>query len=149
MVILALDEATNAGLIGGSGSVAGNAVVIDSAGNVYLAGSTNSRDMTVTVGPTRLGGTIGASGSDGFVAKLDPSLGVLYLRYLGGSGEDDINSIAVDDLSQAMVAGTTFSRDFPQVNAGAPTSPPPAGFGQPRGFASKLASDGTAACVEP
>jgi hypothetical protein len=134
----------NTRLIGGSGSDSGNAIGLDSSGNVYVAGTTSSRDLPVTVGPTRLGGTVGASGSDGFVAKLDPSLGVLYLRFLGGSGEDDINSLAVDDLSQAIVAGTTFSRDFPQVSAGAPTSPPPAFAGQSRGFASKLTSDGTA-----
>jgi len=133
----------NARLIGGSGSDAGHGIVLDSSGNIYVGGTTNSRDLPVTVGPTMLGGAIGSSGSDGFIAKLDPGLGLLYLRYLGGSGEDDISSIAVDGSSQAIVAGTTFSRDFPQVSAGAPTSPPPAFAGAPRGFASKLTSDGT------
>ncbi len=134
----------NARLIGGSGSDSGNAVGLDSSGNVYVAGTTSSRDLHVTVGPSVLGGVIGSSGSDGFVAKLDPSLTVLYLRYLGGSGEDDINSLTVDASDQAIVAGTTFSRDFPVVNAGAPTSPPPASASVPRGFATKLTTDGTA-----
>jgi hypothetical protein len=134
----------NARLIGGSGSDSGIAIALDSSSNIYVAGTTTSRDLPVTVGPPILGGAVGASGSDGFVARLDPSLGVLYLRYLGGSGEDDIASITADASNQAIVAGTTFSRDFPVVSAGAPTSPPPSFSGVPRGFATKLTTDGTA-----
>ena len=132
-------------LIGGSGGDLGTAIALDAAGNVYLAGSTDSRILGTTVGPP-LNGTAFTPGTDGFVAKLDPALATLYLRYVGGSGfgGDTINSIAVDDLGQAIVVGTTFSGNFPQVNVGAPASPPPSAIGQPRAFASKLTSNGAA-----
>jgi hypothetical protein len=130
-------------LIGGSGSDLGNAIAVDTAGNVYLAGTTNSRDLGVTVGPP-LNGNFFSADSDGFVAKLDPALSTVYLRYVGGSGfgGDSIAGVAVDDVGQAIVVGTTFSTNFPQVNVGSPASPPPSGTGQPRGFASKLTSTG-------
>ena len=132
-------------LIGASGGDLGTAIALDPAGNVYLAGNTDSRTLGATVGPP-LNGNAFTPGTDGFVAKLDPTLATIYLRYVGGSGfgGDTISSIAVDDLGQAMVTGTTFSSDFPQVNVGAPASPPPAAIGQPRAFAAKLSGNGAA-----
>ena len=132
-------------LIGGSGgSDAGHAIQVDGGGNVFVAGRTNSLDFAVTAGPPLLN-TIGASGfADGFVAKLDPSLGTTYLRFLGGSGSDAIDGLAIDPAGQAIVAGSTTSHDFPQVNVGAPASPPPLAPFQLRGFVAKLSPDGAA-----
>jgi hypothetical protein len=136
---------TQTRLIGASGSDLGTSIALDAGGNVYLAGTTNSRTLGVTVGPP-LNGNLFSGDSDGFVAKLDPTLATLYLRYVGGSGfgGDSISGIAVDELGQAIVVGTSFSTNFPQVNVGTPTSPPPSGIGQGRAFAAKLSANGAA-----
>ncbi|MGE5096898.1 MAG: SBBP repeat-containing protein [Betaproteobacteria bacterium] len=140
---------TNTRLLGGSGTDNGTSIALDAAGNVYVAGTTASVDFPVTVGPGINNG-LGSSGgpfpgivnNDGFVAKLDPStLASIYVRYVGGSGDDRINDLAVDASGQAIVAGTNFLSGFPQVNVGSPASPAPPS-GQPRGFAAKLSGDG-------
>src|SRR5713101_6261193 len=89
---------------GGSGTDGGNQVVVDSFGNMYVAGQTNSSDLVPVnaVQPTPGGGF------DGFVLKLDPTGStVLYLTYLGGPGFDDAFSIALDDTGSAHVTGRT------------------------------------------
>lgn len=129
-------------LIGGSGSDSGVALALDRDGFVYLAGTTNSHDLSPTIGPPLNLGASGGAG-DGFVAKLDPAtLATVYLRYVGGSGSDSLAGIAVDDAGRAMVAGMNISGGIPQVNAGAPTSPAPTTPGEPRGFVAKLSADG-------
>ncbi len=50
---------------------------------------------------------------------IDPVLS--YSTYLGGSGFDEGNSIAVDATGAVYVSGTTSSTDFPTVNAVQPT----------------------------
>ena len=59
---------------------------------------------------------------DAFVAKLTPSGGLAYSSYLGGSGgtiglPETGAAIAVDAQSNAYVAGTTGSYNFPLLNA--------------------------------
>jgi uncharacterized protein (TIGR03437 family) len=57
-------------------------------------------------------------GTDAFALKLDPSGSKLvYSTYLGGTGMDFGQSIAVDSAGRAYIAGTTSSFDFPVANA--------------------------------
>ena len=49
--------------------------------------------------------------------KLSPSNKLVYATYLGGSGQDRANAIAVDSSGNAYVTGWTQSRDFPIANA--------------------------------
>ncbi len=96
--------------LGGSGTDDGNAIAVDSSGAAYVIGSTASTDFP-TVGPidATLSGT-----QDGFVAKLNASGSTLiYSTYLGGSGTDFGNTIAVDAFGEAYAAGRTESTDFP------------------------------------
>jgi len=142
VTVLAPDGTLSASrVVGGSGSDFGNAIALDAAGNVYVGGSTNSTDLAITTGE-RLN-RVGASGaSDGFVAKLDASLNLVYLRNLGGSGTDGVSGLAVDPAGQAIAVGSTSSPDFITANVASPSSPAPGG-GAMRAFAAKLTPDGT------
>ena len=97
--------------LGGTGQDAGNAIAVDSSGNVYLTGLTESPDFPTTTGALWRGPR---GPSDAFVAKLDPTGSTLvYSTYLGGSGNDNGFGIAVDASGNAYVTGTTDSADFP------------------------------------
>src|SRR5207245_1058594 len=54
---------------------------------------------------------------DAFVSKLNPTGSALdYSTYLGGSGVDAGNGIAVDALGSAYVTGSTSSTNFPTAS---------------------------------
>ena len=84
---------------------------MDSTGNAYVTGFTDSTEATfpVTVGPdlTYNGGVL-----DAFVAKVNASGAALnYAGYIGGSGSDQGFGIAVDSTGNAYVTGATFSSE--------------------------------------
>jgi len=100
--------------LGGNANDLGNAIAVDSSGNAYVTGYTQSTNFP-TLNPLQaaFGG-----GSDAFVAKLDPTGStLLYSTYLGGSNLDVGNGIAVDSSGNAYVTGTTSSLNFPTMNA--------------------------------
>lgn len=100
---------------GGTSSDNANAIAIDSYDRPYITGTTRSGDMPVTSGARQkaLNGP-----SDAFVTKFwKTGAGLIYSTYLGGSGDDGGNSIAVDASGDAHVAGYTGSTDFPVSNA--------------------------------
>ena len=99
--------------LGGSGGDGVNGIALDTAGNAYLTGFTQSEDFP-TVNPlqTTLNGP-----SNAFVAELNPAGSALvYSTYLGGSGSDQGNAIAVDTSGSAYVTGFTGSTNFPTVS---------------------------------
>ena len=51
------------------------------------------------------------------MTKLDSRGFPVYSTYLGGSGDDSLATIAVDRRGSAYVAGSSKSRDYPQVLA--------------------------------
>jgi len=102
-----------AGYIGGTGSDQGLGIAVDSAGNAYVTGQTNSSDFPVTVGPDL---TYNNGGQDAFVAKVNATGTALdYAGYIGGTSGDGARAIAVDSAGNAYVTGSTQSADFPVI----------------------------------
>jgi Beta-propeller repeat len=102
--------------LGGNGSDVAQGVAVDSAGNAYVTGSTNSTNFP-TVNP--LQSAIGGSGQNAFVTELNPTGSALaYSTYFGGSGNagDGGTGIAVDTAGNAYVTGATSSANFPRMN---------------------------------
>ncbi|MCZ2148045.1 MAG: SBBP repeat-containing protein [Bryobacterales bacterium] len=119
-------------VVGGSNGDAANSVVLDAAGNIYVAGYTASTDFPVVnaiqkvlTPPSVPIGTGSDDQWDGFLLKLAPDMkSILYSTYLGGSRADEVQGIAVDAKGSLYGAVSTKSADFPttsgayQINAG-------------------------------
>ena len=107
-----------ASYLGGSGGTviypeAAQAIALDAAGNAYVAGVTNSADFpTLKPAQSALKGAM-----DAFAAKVSASGALVYSTYLGGSGVDIANAVAVDWSGSAYVAGYAYSTDLATVNA--------------------------------
>jgi len=102
--------------LGGSSYDCGYGIAVDSSGSAYVTGYTTSANFP-TASP--LQATYGAGGGwDAFVTKLNAAGSALvYSTYLGGSGDDFGDAIAVDSSGKAYVTGHTSSTDFPTANA--------------------------------
>ncbi|HEV3339990.1 MAG TPA: SBBP repeat-containing protein, partial [Pirellulales bacterium] len=93
-------------------SDAGNGIAVDPNGNAYIVGSTNTTDFPKS-NPEAHNLLFNGGSSDAFVAEFDSSgTALLQSTYLGGSGTDYGNAIAVDRHGNVLVAGTTGSGDF-------------------------------------
>jgi hypothetical protein len=98
---------------GGSGSEAGYALALDSSANIYVSGNTASSNFPTTSGVFQpaYGG-----GADSLILKMNSSgSSVVYASYLGGSGNENGRSLAVDASGSVYVTGRTSSSDFPTV----------------------------------
>src|SRR5262249_44787363 len=99
--------------LGGNQVDFAQALAIDQASNIYVAGFTYSKNF-LTVNPLQANS---GGGKDGWVMKLAPGgAGVIYSTYLGGSGDDGIQGIGVDANDNAVVVGDTMSANFPVLN---------------------------------
>jgi hypothetical protein len=108
---------------GGSNNERAAAITVDSAGSVYVAGSTPSTDFP-TVSPLQ-GPDENRFTQDTFVSKLSPAGDTLaYSTYLGGAFSDLASAIAVDAAGNAYVTGGTDSSDFPTTPGAFQSFPP-------------------------
>ncbi len=110
-----------------SGSTADNwgyTAAYDAQGNIYAGGIANSFGYPTTIGAFQT--TFGGGGTGGNFYAFDISItkynptgsALLYSTYLGGSDNEQPQSINVDNNNDLVVVGRTYSFDFP-VTTGA------------------------------
>jgi hypothetical protein len=105
---------------GGSSLEEGDHIALDSFGNMFIAGRTNSAMSFPTWNafqPSYGGGT-----RDGYVARLYSTGSILfYATFLGGADFEYVGGLATDSTGSAFVFGSTYSPDFSTTAAYQPT----------------------------
>jgi hypothetical protein len=114
-------------------------IAVDSAGSAYITGVTSATDFPTTPGAYET--SFQGGFADAFVTKLNATgTGLIYSTYLGGSGGDYGNDIAVDGAGNAYVTGDTSSTNFPTTGGAFRTRL----AGSQNAFVTKLNATGTA-----
>ncbi len=107
--------------LGGTGNDSGNGIAVDSSGNAYVTGHTDSTDFPTAnpfQGKNPEGSSPGAGQGCVFVSKISSNGStLLYSTYLGGNGLDIGDAIAVDSSGDAFVTGSAQSTNFPIAHA--------------------------------
>lgn len=100
--------------LGGSSDDFSNGIAVDSSGDAYVVGLTDSPDF-----PLASIGSYNPTQFRMFLTKFDPTGStLLFADYFGGtSGADEAYGIALDSSGNAYVTGVASSSDFPVVNA--------------------------------
>ena len=135
--------------LGGSGEDIGAGIAVDSSGNAYVDGVTNSVNFPTTAGAMQttcapenvwnnstctlisVESTCGspADNFNGFVTKLNPTgSALIYSTYMGGTGNDGLDAIAIDAQGEAYVAGHATSEPSADVSCGSPPNFFPVSF---------------------
>jgi hypothetical protein len=124
--------------LGGSDSDIGQAIATDVSGASLVTGYTLSTDFPTI--PGAYGTSFNGGLTDAFVAKLSSDgASLLYSTFLGRSGGDGGNGIAVEADGAALITGTTGSSDFPTTPGAYDTT-----FnGDEDAFVAKLSADGS------
>ncbi len=116
-------------------------IALDSLGNAYVTGSATSADF-----PVLNAYQASMSGNqDAFLTKFSADgSSIIYSTYLGGTNTDYSNAVAVDRNGEAVVAGMTYSQDFPVANAyQSSVSASQYGYWGTYGFVTKFSADGS------
>ena len=105
--------------LGGSSGGAGfpemaNTVAVNSSGEAFVGGMTSSVNFPAV--PSTDSSFIGGY-TDGFLTKFSSSGSLVFSKYWGGSGWDQVNGITLLPTGAIVVAGMTSSWDFPTLRA--------------------------------
>jgi uncharacterized protein (TIGR03437 family) len=96
---------------GGSSFDAVAALAVDAAGNAYVAGDTTSADFPVTAWHSIAAATPLQSST--FVTQVSTDGRILASAVFGGESASFLDRIAIAPNGDVLLAGTTFSRQFP------------------------------------
>ena len=104
--------------LGGAESDRGWDIAVDSSGNAYITGYTNSMDFPTTANAFDSDCGVKDPCSnlaiyDAFVSKFNSVGGLVYSTYLGGDSAEEGRGIAVNNSGVAYVTGDTASSNFP------------------------------------
>jgi gliding motility-associated-like protein len=113
-------------------------VILDNAGNVYLASCSQSTDFPVTANAFQ---KTNAGKQDGIFIKTTPDLGtILAASYIGGNGDDAAFALAINPSNNDVyIAGGTASTNLAGTGSGVVSA---ANKGGIDGFLSIISSDG-------
>jgi uncharacterized repeat protein (TIGR01451 family) len=108
--------------LGGGSDDSGSAIAVDAIGDVYVTGQTfGGFPFSLDAFQPVYGGN-----GDAFVARLntfvDGAGALVFASYLGGSGIDQGNGIALDASGNGYVTGSTSSTPFPTTPGGFQTT---------------------------
>jgi hypothetical protein len=112
-----------------------NSIVVGGAGNVFITGVTWSNDFP-QLNPIHGMGYPGRG--DTFVVRHSMVGNLIWSTYLGGNNLEFGNALDVDDVGRPVVVGSTYSSNFPLVNAFQTTL-----HGGPDAFVSRVNHAGT------
>jgi hypothetical protein len=137
--VLKLNSAGNALLfstyLGGTAYDLGNAIALDSSGNAWVAGDTQSANFPLYL-PLQ---SVFGGQTDIFLAKLTPAGALAFSTFWGGSGAEHAGGVTLDASGNIYVAGGTYSTNLPVVSA-----LQPANAGNQDAFIMKINSSATA-----
>ena len=110
---------------GRSDGDAGSGIAIDLAENIYVSGTTGTRILEGDIAISPVGdfpafsgfqNFFGGGSSDAIVMKINRDNSLGYASFLGGNSSEFANDIAIDNLGNAYVTGSTASVNFPIIN---------------------------------
>jgi hypothetical protein len=100
--------------LGGTGVDFGYAIAVDEDSNAYTTGQTNSVNFPTSGGAFQPAKSAPPGEYDAFVTKVNrQGAALLYSTYLGGTGWDSGDALAVDEENNFYVTGRTYSLNFP------------------------------------
>jgi Beta-propeller repeat/Abnormal spindle-like microcephaly-assoc'd, ASPM-SPD-2-Hydin len=128
--------------LGGSSNDQADVVALDSAGNIYIDGTTTSANFPVQSAYQSSCSSCASNSPDSFITEMSADGSkLIFSTFLGGSAEDDGNGIALDSSGNIYVTGRTYSSDFP-VTANAFQLTCSSCTTQPDVYVTKLAAGG-------
>lgn len=99
--------------IGGNGNDQGRSIALDSNDNIILGGFSNSMDIPLINSIYNiLNGIL-----DMYIAKINSEGNMIYWStYIGGSKEDLLRKVVIDNEDNIILGGFTNSHDIPVIN---------------------------------